>query len=408
MLNVQLVWMDASTHGGRLLVLLEVWYNRSSLLRLPIVDTRGPRMSSQRQQGRGPAVQSAVIIQSPGRAALVRDWPIPPLREGYVRIRTVAVAVNPCDWKQVDGLGSPGTLLGCDYAGVVEEVGPGVRKPLKKGDRVCGMAHGANTTFPEDGAFAETIIAKADVQMRMPDHLGFEDAATLGVGVATVALGMYRNLDLALPARQAAGDTSILVYGGSTATGVMAVQFAKLSGYHVYATCSPSNFDLVRGFGADVVLDYHDADACAERIRQLSDNALTLVFDCISDEASARFCLAAMSTWGGEYSHINGLASVSFPKNVRASFAGAFTVFGEGFYYGDAWYGPEPGDQLLMENVAWLAEDLLLSRALRPHRATVGRGGLRGVLDGMDRLRHGRVSGEKLVYRVDSRPACKL
>lgn len=30
----------------------------------------------------------------------------------------------------------------CDYAGVVEEVGPGVTKPLKKGDRVCGMAHG--------------------------------------------------------------------------------------------------------------------------------------------------------------------------------------------------------------------------------------------------------------------------
>lgn len=352
-------------------------------------------------------VQSAVIIQSPGRAALVHDRPIPPLRDGYMRIRTIAVAVNPCDWKQVDGLGTPGVLLGCDYAGVVEEVGPGVRRPFQKGDRVCGFAHGANTTFPEDGAFAETIIAKADVQMRMPDHLSFEDAATLGVGISTVALGLYRNLDLTLPARQAPHRTPILIYGGSTATGVVAIQFAKLSGYHVYTTCSRNNFDLVRGFGADVVLDYHDPRA-ANRIRQLSDDELTLVFDTISDKDSAKFCLDAMSSRGGDYSYINGLSGVSFPENVRTSFAGAFTVLGEGFYYGDAWYGAEPSDQILMENIAWLSEDLLSSKALRPHRVSVGRGGLRGVLDGMDRLRKGRVSGEKLVYRVDAGPTCKL
>ncbi|KAL3958295.1 hypothetical protein ACCO45_006457 [Purpureocillium lilacinum] len=258
-----------------------------------------------------------------------------------MRIRTIAVAVNPCDWKQVDGLGTPGVLLGCDYAGVVEEVGPGVRRPFQKGDRVCGFAHGANTTFPEDGAFAETIIAKADVQMRMPDHLSFEDAATLGVGISTVALGLYRNLDLTLPARQAPHRTPILIYGGSTATGVVAIQFAKLSGYHVYTTCSRNNFDL------------------------LSDDELTLVFDTISDKDSAKFCLDAMSSRGGDYSYINGLS-------------GAFTVLGEGFYYGDAWYGAEPSDQILMENIAWLSEDLLSSKALRPHRVSVGRGGLRG------------------------------
>ncbi|UNI23053.1 hypothetical protein JDV02_008896 [Purpureocillium takamizusanense] len=366
-------------------------------------------MSAPVQSAAVPApVQSAVIIQSPGRAALVRNRPIPPLRDGYIRIRTVAVAVNPCDWKQVDGLGTPGVILGCDYAGVVEDVGPGVRRPFRKGDRVCGFAHGANATFPEDGAFAEVIIAKADVQMRMPDHLSFEDAATLGVGISTIALGLYRNLDLALPAaRQASHRTPILIYGGSTATGVFAIQFAKLSGYHVYTTCSSKNFDLVRGFGADVALDYHDPRAAA-RIRQLSDDALALVFDTISDEESVGFCLDAMSTRGGDYSYINGLSGVSFPDNVRASFAGAFTVLGEGFYYGDTWYCAEPSDNILMENLAWLSEDLLSSNALRPHRVTLGRGGLGGVLDGMDRLRKGQVSGEKLVYRVDEGPRCKL
>ncbi|KND89993.1 Protein TOXD [Tolypocladium ophioglossoides CBS 100239] len=115
----------------------------------------------------GPA-QNTLIIQSPRRAAMVRDWPIPSIRDGYIRVRTVAVAVNPCDWKQANGLGSPGVLLGCDYAGIIEEVGRSM----------------------------QTIIALGDVQIRMPDQ-SFEQAATLGVGIGTVALGLDRNLALA-------------------------------------------------------------------------------------------------------------------------------------------------------------------------------------------------------------------
>lgn len=62
-------------------------------------------------------------------------------------------------------MATAGALCGCDYAGVVEEVGAKVIKPFTKGDRVCGACHGANMLQLEDGAFAEHIVARRDTQM---------------------------------------------------------------------------------------------------------------------------------------------------------------------------------------------------------------------------------------------------
>ena len=83
----------------------------------------------------------------------------------------------------------------------------------------------------EDGAFAEVIVAKGDVQMRVPDWMGMEEASGLGVGVVTVGLGLYQGLQLPLPTNTeplANDPFPVLIYGGSTATGTMAIQFAKL------------------------------------------------------------------------------------------------------------------------------------------------------------------------------------
>jgi NADPH:quinone reductase-like Zn-dependent oxidoreductase len=68
--------------------------------------------------------------------------------------------------------------------------------------------------------------------MHIPSHMSFEDAATLPCGIGTIALGFYRHLELpilSLPLDEKKGDgKSILIYGGSSATGTLAIQFAKL------------------------------------------------------------------------------------------------------------------------------------------------------------------------------------
>jgi NADPH:quinone reductase-like Zn-dependent oxidoreductase len=72
----------------------------------------------------------------------------------------------------------------------------------------------------EDGAFGETITAKGDIQIHIPDNMSFEEAATLGVGISTVGQGLYQSMKLPLPndskgIRKSAG-TPVLIYGGST------------------------------------------------------------------------------------------------------------------------------------------------------------------------------------------------
>ena len=175
--------------------------------------------------------QKAIEIVSPGSAQLTSSRPLPSLRDDYILIKTSAIALNPTDWKHIDFLATPGALVGCDYSGIVLEVGPKVKKAFKKGDRVCGFVHGANKLQLEDGTFAEYIAAKGDIQFQIPDGMSFEEAATLGVGVLTVGQGLYQSLELPLPTSgsvEGNGKATVLIYGGSTATGTLAIQSAKL------------------------------------------------------------------------------------------------------------------------------------------------------------------------------------
>ncbi|KAJ6009072.1 hypothetical protein N7499_000974 [Penicillium canescens] len=347
------------------------------------------------------STQKAIVVVEKGKEGLVTDRPIPQLRDDYMIVKTVSVGLNPTDWKHIAYLSPPGVLVGCDYSGVVEAVGKDVRKQFAKGDRVCGFTHGGNAVQPEDGAFAEYIAVKGDLQWKIPEAMSFQEAATLGVGISTVGQGLYQSLKLALPTEPIKDNTPILIYGGSTATGTLAIQFAKLSGYKVLTTCSPRNFDLVRSLGADEVYDYKDANSAAE-IRKATDNKLKLAFDCISLEASAAFCDNALSTEGGEYS---ALLNVKIEReNVNDRFTLAYTTLGEAFSFGDIPFPAKPEDRAHAEKFIPIAEGLLNQGKLKVHPPKVGPNGLQGVMEGLKLLKEDKVSGEKLVYNVSETP----
>jgi len=91
-----------------------------------------------------PAEVKAVVIKAVGTAA-IETIPTPKLRDDYVLVKTTAVALNPTDYKHVDsGFGGYpiGAIVGCDFAGIVVDVGSKVTKPWKKGDRITGVVHG--------------------------------------------------------------------------------------------------------------------------------------------------------------------------------------------------------------------------------------------------------------------------
>lgn len=170
----------------------------------------------------------AIIYTEPKQTSLVTDRPLPQLRENSVLVKVAAVALNPTDWKHVSfGMAKEGCILGVDYAGTVEEANG---THWQKGDRICGFVHGGNSCNPEDGSFAEYLVAPLSTAIKIPDGVSFEVAATLGCGITTVAQGIFEpgyGLGLNLPSNPIQTPEPLLIYGGSSATGTLGIQLAK-------------------------------------------------------------------------------------------------------------------------------------------------------------------------------------
>ncbi|EXJ77941.1 hypothetical protein A1O3_09100 [Capronia epimyces CBS 606.96] len=335
----------------------------------------------------------AIVMQGePGKASLV-DRPFPKLRPGYVLVDVKAVALNPTDWKHIDFINTKGSLSGCDFAGVVAETGTGYSKQWKVGDRIAGFANGGNNLQPEDGSFAERIAVKADVAIRIPDSLSFEEAATLGVGVITCGQGLFQKMGLQRPSQPTTKGEFILIYGGSSATGTLGIQFAKLAGYTPITTCSSRNFDLVKSLGAVAAFDYKDPDV-ASQIKQFTNNDLHYVWDTISLPASAQLSAEVIAP-GGRY---GSLLPVKFPRDdVKATDSLGYTAMGEPIERAGYSLPASTADFEFAKNWVTEVEALLQQGRLKVHPHKVGKG-LENVFDGLHLLRHDKVSGQKLVY----------
>jgi len=248
----------------------------------------------------------------------------------------------------------------------------------------------------EDGAFAEHITAKGDLQIKLADNVSFEEGATLGVGITTVGQALYSSLGLPLPPATVQEPTTLLIYGGSTATGTLAIQYAKLSGLTVVVTASPRNFDFLKSLGADHVFDYKDP-GCGAKIRAATDDKLKLAFDTISEHGSWDVCCAALSSEGGHYTAL--LPVKDFPRSdVKNTTTLAYTALGEKFNEQLPAIPPH-----FAFGVKWwrLSEGLINDGKIKTHPIEVRDGGLDGIPKGLEDVKNGKVSGVKLVYKVE-------
>jgi len=137
-------------------------------------------------------------------------------------------------------------ILGCEFAGVIEEIGQQVTT-FKKGDKVFGFN---DKTF---GGHAEFLtIAETEAITLMPENLSFEDAASLTEG------GHYALVDIR--AAKVEHGQQVLVYGATGAIGSAAVQILKHFGAKVTAVCNTKNIELVKSLGAEKIIDYQTQD----------------------------------------------------------------------------------------------------------------------------------------------------
>lgn len=137
-------------------------------------------------------------------------------------------------------------ILGCEFSGVVEEIGDQV-KSFKKGDKVFGYN---DETF---GGHAEYLtIAEKKAVTHVPNTLDFDETAA-------IAEGAHYALSAINAAKVKPGD-KVLVYGASGGIGSSAVQLLKYFGTEVTAVCNTKNVALVQSLGANEVIDYQTSD----------------------------------------------------------------------------------------------------------------------------------------------------
>lgn len=176
-----------------------------------------------------PAKQKALTVNHEDEVILWDSAPCPKLPPDQVYIRTEAVAINPSDTKMKGTFATPFAFLGTDYAGTVVAVGSDVSH-VKVGDRICGAQNEMCPRTPDQGAFAQYTITRGRIWAKIPDSWTIEAAASLPAGISTAGLAL-KLLGLPLPyasETKPKKTTYVLVYGGSTATATIVMQFLKL------------------------------------------------------------------------------------------------------------------------------------------------------------------------------------
>lgn len=200
----------------------------------------------------------------------VREVDRPEVEEGRILVRMQAASANPFDWHMMTGkpflvrpqrgwLRPKRLVQGGDGSGVVEAVGDGVTG-FEVGDAVWGGFR---------GSFAEYSTTAGQWIAAKPASVSFEEAAASPTAALTALQGL-RDLG-----RLEAGQ-KVLINGASGGVGTFAVQIAKAMGAHVTAVCSTGNLELVKGLGADVVIDYTTTDYTKSHER------FDLIFDTVT------------------------------------------------------------------------------------------------------------------------------
>jgi putative PIG3 family NAD(P)H quinone oxidoreductase len=190
---------------------------------------------------------------------------------GQVLIDVAAAGVNRADIGQRQGSYPPppgaSPLPGLEVSGVVAQVADDV-SGVRVGDRVCALLAG--------GGYAELVAVDARHVLPVPDGVDLVDAAGLPEAVATVWFNVFQR------GRLAPGEL-LLVHGGSSGIGTMAIQLAAARGSRVAVTAgSRAKLDACAELGARILIDYRQQDFVAELLAATDGKGADVVLDAIA------------------------------------------------------------------------------------------------------------------------------
>lgn len=174
------------------------------------------------------------------------------------------------------------------------------------------------------------------------------------------------------------------------------------SGLNPITTCSPSNFDLVKSYGASAAFNYRDED-CIEQIRKHTRSSLKYVLDCIAEPETMQFCFKCLGRTGGKYTALEPFPDFlhNRPKTVTADWVLGPRILGKTLGWPEP-FGGEGDPENRKFGFEWFAlvQELLDTGKLKTHPHKNVGDNLGATLKGLELLRKKQVSGQKLVCLV--------
>lgn len=224
-----------------------------------------------------------IDIEKPGGAEFLRlkKGALPTFEDDEVLIEVAAIGVNRPDILQREGLypapAGASPILGLEVAGVVAAVGKDAG-PWKVGQRVCALTNG--------GGYAEFVNVPAKQCLSVPESIDLVVAAALPEALFTVWSNVYERGALGV------GET-LLIHGGTSGVGSIAIQMARITGARVYATAgSDAKCRVCEKLGALRAINYHEEDF-VEVMKQITGRGADVILDMVGGDYIQRNIQAA-------------------------------------------------------------------------------------------------------------------
>jgi putative PIG3 family NAD(P)H quinone oxidoreductase len=214
----------------------------------------------------------AVVITEPGGPDVLQwtEVPDPLPGPGEVVVDVTAAGVNRADLMQRQGFYPPPAgappYLGLECSGTISAIGPDVTK-FKAGDEVCALLSG--------GGYAEKVAVPDGQLLPRPESVTLIEAASFPETACTVYSNVF------MTARLQPGET-ILIHGGGSGIGTMAIQLAKSEGATVAVTAgSQEKLEACKRLGADIAINYREENFAETLKRATNGHGADVILDII-------------------------------------------------------------------------------------------------------------------------------
>jgi NADPH:quinone reductase-like Zn-dependent oxidoreductase len=266
---------------------------------------------------------------------------------------------------------------------------------FKPGDRVASF----HEMVTSGGSYAEYAVGWQHTTFHIPKKTSFEDAASLPLAAMTSAIGLHIRLRLPDPWTPAKESIPLIVYGGASAVGAFAIKFAVKSNIHpiiaVAGRGQPYVESIIDRSKGDTVIDYRQGDeAVVKGIKDaLKGQKVSYAFDAVSEHNSYTNIVQVLEKDGAITLVLPGKKYEGIPDTVRQTITSVGTAHKEDSDFAYIYY-------------RYLAKGLA-DGWFKPHPVEVVPGGLAGVQGALEKLRDGKASAVKYVFRIADTPGVK-